>query len=113
MSGLITFVFVVGLLFFCGLCYFGVRRDRAPWSILAIFAFLALAVAAQAYLFDLARMWSGRPPEQNAIGVEAVLAMIYVAWRGFRRSGGWIGEGRALPTPRRDRGAIGRQHARR
>jgi hypothetical protein len=109
MSGLITFVFVVGLLFFCGLCYFGVRRDRAPWSILAIFAFAALGTAAQAYLFDLARLWSGHASEQNAIGIEAIIAMVFVAWR----HRGWIGEGR-IPrrAPRMDH-AIGREHARR
>lgn len=112
MTGLIVFVFVVGLLFFSGLCYFGVRRDRAPWSILAIFAFLALAAAAQAYLFDLARMWSGRESEQHSIGLEAILAMLYVAWRGFRRGGGWIGEGRPVRKPQPMGAAIGGRHAR-
>jgi hypothetical protein len=102
-------LFPIALLFFAGLCYFGVRRDRAPWSIFAIIAFAVLAVWGCIYLEELARLWSGRPRQVNRIGVEVFVAFAFVAWK--HRA--WLAAADAYRgrfQPRAVRG-LGRPHA--
>lgn len=65
------------LLFFGGVNYFGVRRDRPPVSILAMLAGVVLLGWGGVYMMDLARFWSGRPREQTVIGIEVYAALLF------------------------------------
>ena len=108
MTGPLTFIFTCGLLFFCGLCYFGVRRDRAPWSIFAIIAVVCLAPTAGVYLGHVARLWAGKSVDLSMIGGEVIMAIVFVAWR---HRYGWISERRVGRKAGRIKGPIGRRHA--
>ncbi len=96
------------LLFFGGVNYLGVRRDRPPASIMAMIAGVVLIGWGGVYLMDLARWWSGRAREQTTIGIEVYLAMLFT----FVKLRTWLaleplraGHSRRMPAGRRVRGA--------
>ena len=86
----------VVLLFFGGMNYFGVRRDRPPVSILAMVAGVILIAWGGIYLMDLARWWSGRPREQLTIGYEVFGALLFT----FVKMRRWIEVDQPLFQPR-------------
>lgn len=101
-----TTLFTIALLYFGALCYFGVRRDRAPWSFLAFVAAAVLAYWGQQFLDDSVRLWSGKERLRGGVGLEALVCMAFVAVR----HQGWLiaqeAHGRIRQMPK------GRPHAR-